>query len=121
MAGGIPLTAEFQIQSDLSLEHIPPASPKAYANQKFRLIFASDILYETANYDDLLTIFSKSLEKDGICYIFTKMYYLGNTGSVHAFMQSVELGKRFHCEIVYQFEEKVGGNVRAVLKLTRLF
>lgn len=118
MAAQAGNAAGFTIDSELAIVGLS-GTPDSYLSRKVQFVFGSDILYETVHYPVLLQIFDNCLQEEGEVYLFSKMFYFGNTGSVYEFLKFVEGSKRFTAAVVHQFEDKVGGNVRAVIKMTR--
>ena len=87
--------------------------------QHFDFIFGSDILYEISNYEALLAVFDRFLARSGEVLIVSKMFYYGNGGGVYEFTDFCEKDGRFMVATVAQLNDKVGGNQRSILRLTR--
>ncbi len=95
------------------------AESEKIINKKFDFIFASDILYENSNYLDLVNLFDSFLLTNGFVFIVSKMFYYGNGGGVYEFMEFCDKDGRFRVSTEAELKDKIGGNQRAILKLTR--
>ena len=58
---------------------------KEKISRKYDLIFGSDVLYETRNYQNLIKLFQANLTENGVVVISSKAYYYGNGGSIAEF------------------------------------
>ena len=45
----------------------------------------SEVIYNEENYKKIFNLIKKSMKKDGICYLASKVYYYGVGGSLYDF------------------------------------
>ena len=47
----------------------------------------SEVIYNEENYKKIFNLIKKSMKKDGICYLASKVYYYGVGGSLYDFYE----------------------------------
>lgn len=82
----------------------------------FDIILTSETIYNAANYDKLIKLFTKRLSKSGKVFVAAKTCYFGVGGGVRQFERAINENGSFKCDVCWK---NADGIQREILRITK--